>query len=862
MKVSVNSIRVLNREHDSSGDPAPDGVDKLVDLIGTKLGAVEAVIDIGKKYESIVIVRVVSCDVHPNANRLQVCRIDDGGKVEGVERLENGYIQVVCGAPNVVPGVTVAWLPPGTTVPATFDTDPFVLESREIRGQISYGMLASPRELGLGESHEGLLIIDEEVEPGTPFSERFGLNGDKVIDMENKMFTHRPDCFGWLGVAREFAGIQGQAYKSPEWYRVAVDVPEPSGKRLPLEVQNELPQLVPRFVAVPIADITIAPSPIWLQVELSRVGIRPINNIVDLTNFFMVLTGQPIHAYDYDKVAAHSAAGDTDANALALLTVRFPGDGEKITLLNGKEITPRPEAMMVAAGTDGHLACVGGIMGGADTEVDKRTKNIIIEAATWDMYGVRRTAMAHGIFTDAVTRFTKGQSPLQNMAVLSRMVETVLGIAGGRVAGPVIDFNHVPPEVRERQSLHPDVVVSGKFINERLGLKLSIPELTKLLTNVEFSVTSDKDKLTVRAPFWRTDIELPEDVVEEIGRLYGFDKLPLDLPKRTITPVSHDIPLQTKSHLRTVLSRAGANEILSYSFIHSNLITKAGQDSGQAYKLTNALSPDLQYYRLSLTPSLLDKIHSNIKAGFDEFALFELGKVHGKSELDDAGLPKESSRLGFVYAAGKKHVPGAAGSPYYQAVQYLEHLLPGSFLEYQLRPLNNYDFGDYTLFEQMAKPFEPQRSAVVYKGDHIVGIVGEYRQAVQKALKLPAYCAGFELFLSGFEKPDTNSNPYIPLPRYPKVTQDITLKVGSGTTFREVYDAVWNGLEARNRPDDLLITLTPLDLYQKEEDPDYKQVTLRLVVASYEKTMTDNEVVALLDQAANQAYEKIGAERI
>ncbi|HSH18395.1 MAG TPA: phenylalanine--tRNA ligase subunit beta [Candidatus Saccharimonadales bacterium] len=857
MKVSVNSLRVLNREYDSAGDPAPDGVDKLVQKIGAQLGAVEETIQVGKKYEGISIVRVVHCEVHPNANRLQVCQIDDGGVTTHVPRLENGLIQVVCGAPNVVAGVTVAWLPPGATVPATYDTEPFVLESRELRGQMSHGMLASPRELSLADNHEGLLIIDDEVEPGTPFAERYGLNGDVVIDMENKMFTHRPDCFGWLGIAREIAGIQGQAYKSPAWYKVdapILNATAPVNASLPLTVRNDIPELVPRFMAVPVAGITVAVSPVWLQVELSRVGIRSINNIVDLTNFYMALTGQPLHAYDYDKVVAQDAGAST-----ATLVVRKPEDGEKLTLLNGKEIQPRSEAILIA--TRDKAIGLGGVMGGHDTEVDRHTKNIILECANFDMYSIRRTSMAHGLFTDAVTRFNKGQSPLQNQAVLAKLLEAVLGICGGQAAGPVVDDNHLPAEVCRRGSLHTDVVITAKFVNERLGLHLKPDDMATLLRNVEFDVKVEKDALTVRAPFWRTDIEIPEDVVEEIGRLFGFDKLPLELPKRTITPAAEDLSLVAKARLRATLSRAGANELMTYSFVHGDLLEKAGQDPGQAFKLTNALSPDLQYYRMSLTPSLLDKVYANAKAGYEEFALFELGKVHGKSEIAEDGLPQEFGRLALVYAAARKKGDSPEGEPYYQALRYLRTVLPGNFLQYELRPLQDVSFDGHVLFGQLARPFEPVRSAVVYVGDKPLGIVGEYRQAVHKALKLPKHTAGFEIFLSYFEKHAGERAAYVPLPRYPKVTQDITLKVGAEHSYRQVYDALWNNLEGREA-DDLLITLTPLDIFQREDDKEHKQITLRLQIASYEKTMTDTEVNRLLDTAAAAARDALGAERV
>ncbi len=238
MKISLNSIKHMNQHFGCAADIAPHGADGLADKIGAQLGAIEEVIDIGSKYQGVLIVKVVACDKHPNADKLNVCKIDDGGKAEGVERDENGYVQVVCGAPNVREGLTVAWLPPGSTVPESAGKDPFVLGARELRGVISNGMLASSKELALGDSHDGILEIDEEVAPGTDFAVKFTLAGDVVFDIENKMFTHRPDCFGFLGVARELAGIQGMAFKSPEWYRADANVPEIEAEPLALEIRK------------------------------------------------------------------------------------------------------------------------------------------------------------------------------------------------------------------------------------------------------------------------------------------------------------------------------------------------------------------------------------------------------------------------------------------------------------------------------------------------------------------------------------------------------------------------------------------------------------------------------------------------
>ena len=633
MKISLNTIRNMVTHYKSSEDVTKIGVEKLVEKIGAQLGAVEEVIDIGSKYQGIIIARVVECKKHPNADKLSVCMIDDGGKAKDVKRDKTGLVQVVCGAPNVQAGMIVAWLPPGSTVPETYDKDPFVLGARELRDVVSNGMLASPQELALGDSHDGILEIDEDLKPGADFAEIFGLKNDVVLDIENKMFTHRPDCFGFLGITRELAGIQQLSFKSPDWYVPNPKFPKPEGERLQLVVKNELPKLVPRFSTITISNVKVGPSPVRMQVELAKIGQKSINNIVDYTNLYMLSTGQPLHAYDYDKVKALSGGAAT-------LLVRHPAKGEKIKLLNGKTIEPRSEAIMIA--TDKQVIGIGGVMGGSETEVDENTKNIIIEAANFDMYSIRRTSMAHGLFTDAVTRFNKGQSPLQTLPVLAKIVGEIRAVGAGKVAGQVQDDNHV-----KKTALHAPVTVAPQFINSRLGLQLSMAEIKQLLKNVEFTVETGGGELVVTAPFWRTDIEIPEDVVEEVGRLYGYDHLPLELPKRDVSPTIKNPLLALKAEIRERLSKAGANEVLTYSFVHGDLLDKVGQDKQQAYQLSNALSPDLQYYRLSLMPSLLEKIHPNIKAGYDRFALFELGKAHTLGEFEANTIPAYAPRLKY-----------------------------------------------------------------------------------------------------------------------------------------------------------------------------------------------------------------------
>jgi phenylalanyl-tRNA synthetase beta chain len=832
----------------------PYGIDDLVNKIGAQLGAVDEVIDLGKKYSGIVAVKVISFEKHPNADKLSLCFIDDGGITKDVERNEQGLVQVVCGAPNVKQGLVVAWIPPGATVPATYDKDPFVLEARELRGKVSNGMLASPKELALGDSHEGLLIIEGDAKPGTPFAEIYKLD-DYIIDIENKMFTHRPDLFGQLGIAREIAGIYGHTFKSPSWYKVDAPIPTSNAKETcKLESKNEVPDLVPRFCLLVIKDVKVGPSPEWLQSCLSRISVKSINNIVDITNYYTHFSAQPSHAFDYDKVAAKDPGSD-----FATINVRLSNKGEKITLLGGKTIELNEGAFVVSTKTQ--PIALGGVMGGADTEVDENTKNIILEVGTWDMNTIRRTSMAYGLFTDAATRYTKGQSPLQNRAVIAKMAEDILRFAGGRICGELVDRNNLPEEVLHRGSLHEPVETNLGFINERLGLSLNSDEVRRTLTNVEFKVEATGEKLKITAPFWRTDIEIPEDIVEEVGRLYGYDKLPLELPRRDLTPAKVNETLAFKSRLREILIKAGANEVLTYSFVHGNLFDRTGQDKNLAFKINNAISPDLHYYRLSLTPSLLEKIHSNIKAGFNEFAIYEINKVHSKSELEEDGVPREFDRLAFTFVANPKRAKEKyAGAAFFSAKKYLSFMCGKLGLDIKYVKLEEVDLDSHKLSQQMIAPFDPKRSAGVFVDDKMVGVIGEYKMGVVQTLKLPVFSAGFEIFVSALENSTTSK--YQTLNRFPSLEQDITLRTDAKMSYAMLADFILGQLEEAAKKHGYRFDLLPLDIFQKEEDKDHKQTSWRIVLAHPERTLTTEESNKLLDKIANESIKEINAERI
>ena len=823
MKVSLSIVRsLINFELPS--------VDKLVSRVNQQLGGVEEVIDLGAKYSGARIVRVVECGKHPDADRLSVTKIDDGGAVPDVPRDDNGYVQVVCGAPNVHADMWAIWLPPGSTVPASFDdAEPFVLGARPLRGVLSQGMLAAADELAIGTDHKGIIEITEndlpsgaELQAGARFAEIFGLD-DFVLDIENKMFTHRPDCFGQLGVAREIAGIFGQQFTSPEWYKAQQQFSTAEG--LDLMITNGAPELVPRFMAVAIKDVEVKPSPLWLQCQLVAMGGKPINNIVDATNYIMLMTAQPTHAYDYDKLRGH------------YLGARLARLGEKVSLLNGKEYELTVDDIVI---TDGEgVIGLAGIMGGSNTEVSNDTKNIVLECATFDMYALRKTAMRHGVFTDALARFNKGQSPLQNAAVLKRLMSMVSGVQASEVFD-LKQFSDEFDDYFDGKYTPANIDIDSKFINERLGLKLSENDICGLLNNVEIKSHGPEEELDyicIQSPFWRTDLELSEDIVEEVGRLYSFDKLPRELPHRSIKPAPKNPRRELKNAIRQSLSRAGANEILTYSFVHERILKNAEQDVTQAYKLSNALSPDLQYYRLTVLPSLLDKVYINIKSGHNEFALFEIGKGHLKSKgLNKEGLPIENNYIDLVYTS-KKDKPGA---PFYVTKKLINNLGKDLGVKFEFEKIVN------QIDKQILAPFDIDRSSLIIidNGD-IVGLVGELKQSVIKNFKLPQYISAASIDIDILQKNISKNigDSYHPLSKFPSTRRDISIEIDLAVSYKDVLNVVKNSLQ---KQDDEFISISLVDIY-RAKDSSFKTITLNISMTNYNRTLTATDASRIIE---------------
>lgn len=815
-------------------------IDDLAKLIGSRLVEIESITNISEKYKDAVIVKVVECEKMDGTDHLSLVKIDAGPNPLFAKYYlpSTNLVQVICGAPNVHTDMLAVWLPPESIVPSSFEgSEPFVLTAKDLRGTISNGMLASPKELDLFDYHEGILEIDKEVEPGTSFALTYELD-DSLLDIENKSLTHRPDTFGIIGFAREVAAIQGKKFVTPDWLiDTEVEYDESTSTDEAPSITIDDAELSARYQVVVLNQADGSrQSPLQIQTYLSRVGVRPVNAIVDVTNYLMMLTGQPLHAFDYDKLIALSG-GKSDIH------VRAAKDGEKLELLDGRKISMSNEDIVISSGE----VAVGlaGAMGGASTVIDKSTKNIILESATFNLFNLRATQMRHGVFSEAITRFTKGQPPELSSPVLADAIRLMGEWAGAKQASQVAvaDGEDRPSEA---------ISFNASQVNSILGTNLTIDEIESTLKLVEFaSAKLDKLTLSVSPPYWRADIHQVEDVVEEIGRLRGFDSINPTLPERDFTamsPVQFDI-LRTK--LRKTLVRAGANEILSYSFIHGDTIKNAGQNIEDSYRLTNSLSPELQYYRQSLTPSLLQTVRPNIKNGFDDFAVFELNKAHPKQRgVNIEKVPDEADSIALTIVSKTSQ----RGAPYYRAKKFLDFLAKSCGLSLQYLPIEE-DI-KYPTFA----PFEYRRSAIVIdtKSNEQLGVVGEYKKSVVKGFKLPEYVAGFELDMNAlFTAVQTEVGQYKAISKYPSTERDICFQVKNDVTFDNIVNSINKSFESEK----IEYMISPIDIYQPDNES-AKNITVRITLNARDHTMTSEEIARIMSAVINHVVSKVGAKII
>jgi len=829
MLISLNAIKCYVNIPDSISNS------DLMKLIGSRLVEVEGTESLAEKYQNIYIAKVVKCtDIE--GTHLHLCEIDAGIRNAEFSTLESGLIQVVCGAPNVRVGILVAWLAPGAIVPSTFGTENFQLSVRKLRGYESYGMIAGPDELGFGNEHKYIAeIAPDLVKPGDAFANVFGLD-DLIIDIENKSLTHRPDTFGIIGFAREVAGILGQKFDEPKIYqgdfRSQTEVFTRKNNELSIEITD--PKLCPRYSCVVLeqSDFIKEPTPevpdnrplTKDSIFLYKAGMRPVSQIVDATNLTMLETGQPLHAFDYDKFIA---VGGSDQPKIL---VRRAKDGEKLTLLDDT-VVDLNENDIVITSNDIPVA-LAGAMGGKNTEIDENTTRILLESATFSLYNLRKTQMAHGIFSEAITRFTKGQPAFGTVPALRLCLEK-LGVKNlDQVA--FADQNSIENQPNSDKSL---IVISLSDLNQTLGAKFTVAEVKQTLENVGFIVDTNAEQLVVQAPLWRTDIHIKEDIYEEMGRLTGFDNIPKTLPTRSFKGSPKNPLFALKSEIRNILSDViGGSELLTYSFVSKALQQKVGENIEDSYEIVNSISPELQCFRQSIIPSLLEKTYENQKAGFKDFVLYEMNQVAKKS----LGMqPDQTPSL-------ESHLAICLEGDYYQIKQICETL--GRRLGFDLK---------FTDFKSALYPyFEPLHSVDIKVGQTVIGALGEIKHTVLKGMKLKNIAA-LEINLVPLLSLTPTLRGAQKISRFPSVTRDLTVKTPDQVSFATLNQTIEKALKR----DNFVYEIEPVSIYRQTENSETRNCSFHLSFASTVKTMSADEISDIMKQIAQNITE-LGAEII
>lgn len=776
MRISLNWIKKYVSVPESVSDEA------LIRLIGARLVEVEGVIDETHKYDNIYIVRVESCEKIPETH-LTLCQINCG---------ESESVQVVCGAPNVRAGMFAVWIAPGAIVPASVHEDaPFVIGKRKMQGYESNGMLAGADELDFGDDHSGIVEIGPgTAKPGDLLADAFELK-DKILEIENKSLTHRPDCFGVIGFAREVAGILGVNFANPVLSSAGLKFLNTSYAKSDIVISIADSDICQRYSAIAMEKHGEVEKKYLSSVDviLSKSGMRPVEPIVDATNYLMLLTGQPLHAFDYDKFITVGKTGELE------IKVRLARRGEKLVLLDDSEIELNENDIVICSG-DTPVA-LAGAMGGKSTMIDEGTRNIIIESATFSLYNLRKTQMAHGIFSEAITRFTKGQSPYQTMVVAEACAEMLAD--GFRV---VKNGDSYPKPIVKNQ-----VVVSVDDINGLLGSEYSKELIMTTLQNVGFKVKEKKSLLEVEVPEWRTDIHIKEDIIEEVGRLLGYDNIEPTLPLHGTAQKNEMLELRRR--IRSLMLRLGANEVLTYSFVSGKLLERVGQDLSNSYKIINSISPDLQYVKQSLIPSLLEKTYLNEKLPVEKFAIYEMNKVYQKAwGMDNEDVPAEKMHLGCVIAERKNTTETA----FYKAKKYVAKLLDELNVVVDYLPMEDLDSAE-------AKPFEKKRTAEIWLNGTCIGRVGEFRNSVKSDFKLASFVAGFEIDLGEILKFASHKRR-IDLVKYEK--RDLTV-----TTKEETYGELICRIQDVLDKNGAKALITPRVIYQSEGEQD-KNISVHL----------------------------------
>lgn len=742
---------------------------------------------------------VTSAEKHPNADKLTVCQVQIGEETH----------QIVCGAPNVRQDLAVVVALPGTILPGNFK-----ISKSKIRGVESFGMICSERELGLSNEHDGIMELPEGTEHGQTFIKSQGLED---IFVEVDLTPNRPDCASVIGIAREVAGIVRQPLNLPVQ---AAAIENTSNE---FSVVIEASELCPRYAGRLIKDVKIAPSPWWLKKRLLSVGLRPINNIVDITNFVMLEYGQPLHAFDFDTLADKR------------IVVRTPQQNElTFATLDDAARQLDPDMLMICDGEK--PIAVAGVMGGLNSEVSDTTSNILLESACFNSVSIRKTARKLNMATDASYRFERGVDPDGTIYALNRAVELICELAGGVAPDDGLDCY---PGKTEQAVL--DLSVSRT--NTLLGIDLKTEEIADLLESIGISCRStDPDKLLVTPPSFRIDIEREADLVEEVARLYGYNNIPATLPKVNLSYPEQDHNRLRRLEIAERLTSVGYTEAINYSFIsekHVEMMNiSAGDERFDPVRLLNPLSEDQSVMRTMLLPGLLENVKRNINHQKTAVKMFEIGKVF--TPAGNNLQPLEKTMLSGVLS-GNRHGENSPLHFKQEAVDIFEAKGCVEFIvsEMELGRIGSGEALDFALPENGSdEPFaEKGYSLDLFCGTVKLGSLGKVKEEVLRSFSIKHDVYYFDLEYDRICQQKTTSKDFSSLPVYPSVKRDIALVVLEMVSAGELLAKV------RNSRDKLIESCEIFDLFQGEKIPEgYKSVALTITYRSPTKTLTEKNV--------------------
>jgi phenylalanyl-tRNA synthetase beta chain len=815
MRVSLDWLR----EYAVLDAPLDILVQGLVDT-GTEVDRVE------RGPTGVIVARVAGLEPVPESTRgVRFADLDTGAEP----------IRVLTAAPNLSVGDLVPYAPVGTLLPGR-DTPLGVRSMFEGRYH-SPGMLCSAAELGVGEDSDGIFHLDHGV-PGQPLHEVLAL--DTVLEVE--VTTNRPDCLCHVGIAREMAAAVGETVREPD-PAIANGLLSAASMARRAEVVVEDPDGCPRFAVRIIENVAVAPSPDWVQRRLRAVGLRPINNVVDVTNYVARELGQPLHAFDLDRFLAVQGADGGPARVV----VRR-GRGEPILCLDGAERTVGPDDVAVCAGDT--PASIAGVIGGAATAVDETTRNVLLEAASWDGPTIRATSKRLGVRTDASTLFEKGLSDTLPPIALDRAAALLAELGAGHVLKDSVDVRPRPlPAI-------PPIEVSGAVISAQLGYPVDATEAATVLARLDFGVEQNGDELTVTVPHFRRDVTLIEDVVEEVGRLLGYDRVPSTLPGRrtAVSTLAAGAPLE--DHVKDVLIGAGFDEAITWSFISTGRAAALRGVGGERVPipLRNPLSESWSVLRTSLLPGVVDAVAGNLRRGVEEVGLFELGRAFWEGEragpvpgsTDDGGddrltpLPAEPLLLGAAVSASD-------GSAAAARIRHLQAVI--------IRLAADLGAGGVETEPADVPGLRPGRAGRLVCGGTDVGLVGELDPATAARFDLRGRVVVAEVDIDLLTPRSPAPRSYHPPPRHPAVVQDLAVTVPDDARAGDALRAV------REAGGALLDSAVLYDEYRSASlGPGRKGWTFRLAYRAPDRTLTSEEAQQVQEAIAAGLRARCGAE--